>query len=99
MAQVPNSNTINNNGLKAEKTQEERLSEGVHLLKQLKDAGVKANSMGFYELKIMISNWVRDGIAVDKKIQFEDYGRIAIVSLPRYNNKVAGMNFNICGRR
>jgi hypothetical protein len=80
---------------KHEKSQPDRLKEGVSLLTQLKDNGVRQNSMGYLELKGRITEWVKTGISWEGTILFEDYGRVGEVSLPRYNNKAAGMHFKV----
>lgn len=74
---------------KQEKTQEERLTEGVSLLKQLREAGVKDNGMGFQMVKAQISEWVRSGESFAGTISFAEHGREAELQLPKYNNKSA----------
>jgi hypothetical protein len=81
--------------MKREKTKEERLTEGIHLLKQLKEANVKETGKGFQELKQKISEWVATGNSWEGTINFAEHGRIGEVELPRYNNKAAGMGFKM----
>lgn len=78
---------------KREKPKEERLKEGLSLLTQLKEGGVRGNSLGFLALKQQISSWIDTGIPWDGTIPFTEYGREAVVSLPKYNNRAAGLNF------
>jgi len=80
---------------KQEKAKEERLKEGLSLLTQLKEGGVRGNSLGFLVLKQQISAWVDTGVSWEGTIPFTEYGREAVVSLPRYNNKAAGLNFKV----
>ena len=80
---------------KQDKTKEERLKEGVSLLTQLKGGGVRGNSLGFLALKQQISAWVDTGVSWDGTVPFTEYGREAVVSLPKYNNKAAGLNFKV----
>ena len=80
---------------KKEKTKEDRLKEGISLLKQLKDAHVKENGNGYQEFKQKISDWVTTGDAWHGTILFPEHGRVGEVELPRYNNKAAGMNFKV----
>lgn len=80
---------------KQEKAKEERLKEGLSLLTQLKEGGVRGNSLGFLALKQQISAWVDTGVSWEGTIPFTEYGREAVVSLPRYNNKAAGLNFKV----
>ncbi len=77
------------------KTKEDRLKEGIHILKQLQDNGVRDYSLGFIELKDKISEWVKSEESWEGTIDFRDYGRIAEVELPKYDNKAAGINFKV----
>jgi hypothetical protein len=77
------------------KTKEDRLKEGINLLKQLRDAGIKEHSLGFIELKTKITEWITGEDSWEGTINFSDYGRVAEVELPKYNNRAAGINFKI----
>ena len=46
---------------KLEKTIKERLDEGISLLKQVKEAGIKDNTLSYQELKRRVSEWVKSG--------------------------------------
>ena len=81
--------------VKTIKPKEDRLKEGINLLKQLKDNGVKDYSLGFIELKDKISEWVKSEDGWEGTISFSDYGRIAEVDLPKYTNRAAGINFKV----
>ena len=81
--------------LKNIKSKSDRLSEGINILKQLRDNGVKEYSLGFIELKEKISEWVKSEDGWEGTISFSDYGRIAEVELPKYDNKAAGLNFKV----
>ena len=80
---------------KKDKTKEDRLKEGLSLLNQLKTNGVRANSLSFLDLRQKISSWIETGEAWDGTVPFPEYQREAIVSLPRYDNRAAGIQFNI----
>jgi hypothetical protein len=80
--------------IKRPKTKEERVQEGISILKQMLEAGVKEH-LGFRELKEKISAWVESGEAWDGVISFAEHGRVAEVSLPKYNNRAAGVNFKV----
>jgi hypothetical protein len=82
-------------GGKILKTKEERLREGINLLTQLRTAHVKENIYGYQELKRMISTWVETGNPWEGSIPFPEHGREAVVKLPQYNNKAAGIHFNV----
>ena len=64
-------------------------------MKQLRDNGVKEFSLGFIELKEKIREWVKSEDGWEGTISFSDYGRIAEVELPKYDNKAAGLNFKV----
>ncbi len=81
--------------LKTIKPKEDRVKEGIHLLKELKGAGVKEHSFGYIELKTKISEWVSGEDGWEGDISFSDYGRIAEVDLPKYTNRSAGINFKV----
>ena len=80
---------------KSEKTKEDRLTETMRLLTELQKNGVRKNTLSFMELKQKMSVWVDTGVAADYVIPFPEYGREAIVSLPRYNNKAATIHFKV----
>lgn len=77
------------------KTKEDRLKEGVSLLTQLRQAGVKELYGGFQELKRKISEWVTTGEPWEGSVSFPEHGRVAEVELPKYNNKAAGLHFKV----
>jgi hypothetical protein len=81
--------------MKKEKTKEERLQEGMSLLTQLQKGGVRKNALSFLDLQQKISSWVESGTPWDGTVPFPEYGREAVVSLPRYNNKAAGIHFKV----
>jgi hypothetical protein len=92
--------TNTKNGAKREKekdnrkSKEERVKEGVHLLKQLIDAGVRRGG-SFEDLKAKVDEWIRDGNAWAGKVRFEEYGRIAEVILPSKSGVVASLIFRV----
>ena len=81
--------------MKEVKSKMDRVKEGVSLLKQLRDNGVKEDSFGFEDLKEKIKEWVSSENSWEGSIDFRDYGRIADVELPKYTNKAAGVNFRV----
>jgi hypothetical protein len=78
---------------KTDKPKEERLKEGISLLKQMLDLVKDNEHPGYVELKTVITQWINDGKAYDGKIEFYDHHRIAEVSLPRSANKAAAIAF------
>lgn len=93
----PSSSTLDQNmgKPKQEKTQEERLTEGISLLKQLREAGIKDNGMGFQLVKAQISEWVKSGESYMGTISFAEHGRVAELQLPKYNNKSADIRLKV----
>ena len=83
---------------KTPKPQADRLSEGVSLLTQLRETGVRDNCMSFLVLKQQISDWVKTGESWDGRVEFPEYGRVAVVSLPRYTNRAAELSFTVLKR-
>jgi hypothetical protein len=81
--------------VKTIKPKEDRLKEGINLLKQLKDNGVRDYSLGFIELKTKISEWVNGEDGWEGTISFGEYSRVAEVDLPKYTNRAAGINFKV----
>jgi hypothetical protein len=79
---------------KITKEKSERVKEGVHLLKQLLDAGVK-RSGSFEDLKKKIDEWILSGEAWAGKVRFEEYGRVAEVVLPSKSGVTASLVFRI----
>ena len=78
-----------------EKTKEERVKEGIQLLRQLKDTGVDVSYIAFKEVQERISDWVNTGDAWTGKIKFPDYGRVAEILLPRRVGAVASIAFRV----
>lgn len=77
------------------KSKEDRLKEGISILKQLRDGGVQEYSLGYLDLKNKISAWVNGQDSWEGTIDFRDYGRVAEVDLPKYDNRSAGLNFKV----
>ena len=75
------------------KTKEDRLKEGLHILLQIRDAGVRDSCQAFVDLKERISEWVSTGKVWDGTIEFAEYGRYAIISLPKSANVYATLAF------
>ena len=78
-----------------EKSKSDRLAEGVSILTQLRDGGVRKNSLGFLLLKREITTWVDKGTKWEGSIPFQEYGREAIVWLPSHGKKAATLHFMV----
>jgi hypothetical protein len=81
--------------LKEIKSREERVKEGISILKQLKEGGVSHTSMGFIELKQKITEWIDSETGWEGIIPFPEYGRVGEVDLARYNNRSSAINFKV----
>ena len=78
---------------KHEKTKEDRLTEGLKLLKDMLDIVKNKDLPAYVELKNRISEWVTTGKAWDGRIEFVTFGRYADVSLPKTALKAAEIAF------
>lgn len=76
-----------------EKTKEERVREGISLLRQLQDIGVDPADPQYIMLKDRVSDWVKTGDPWAGKIPFTSYGRVAEVLLPRKAAAAASLAF------
>jgi hypothetical protein len=74
---------------------EDRVREGIALLKKLQEVGIGVTEPGYKELQTKISDWVRSGDPWSGKIEFTRYGRIGDVLLPRKATAVASMALKI----
>jgi hypothetical protein len=81
---------------KHEKPKEERLKEGLKILKELLDI-LKGNDQfsGYVELKERISTWVKDGKAWAGRIELEELDRYLLVDLPKSALKAAEVAFKV----
>ena len=79
--------------VKFDKPKEDRLKEGISLLKQMLELIHDDEHPGYVELKKVITTWIHDGKAWDGKIEFKDHWRYAEVSLPRSANRAATVAF------
>lgn len=80
---------------KEPKPQADRLREGVSLLKQLKEAGIRENTFSYLETKQSITAWVKTGEPFEGTIDYSEYGRMGYLQLPRYNNKAADIQLKV----
>ena len=68
---------------KADKPIQDRLKEGIHLLKQLVDILKTKETQGYDEVQAAISEWTKTGKAWDGIVEFPGCQRYAELSLPR----------------
>jgi hypothetical protein len=79
---------------KIEKTKEERLSEGISLLKQMKEH-LDPEEGAFLEMKRVITQWINDGKAWDGRIEVPSYGRYIELALPKSATVAATLAFKV----
>ena len=79
---------------KIEKTKEERLSEGLSLLKQMKEH-LDPEEGAFLEMKRVITLWINDGKAWDGRIDVPSYGRYIELALPKSATVAATLAFKL----
>ena len=70
---------------------EDRVREGIALLKKIQEVGIDKSDDGFKELQSKISDWVKTGDPWTGKIKFPLDNRIAEVLLPRKSTAVASL--------
>ena len=80
---------------KQEKTKEERLQEGISLLKQLKETGMKDHTMTYLQIKQRVTNWIQTGGALEESLPAPEYNRTVELSFPRYNNRAADIRLKV----
>ncbi len=70
-------------GKREAKTKEERLGEGIKILKKLRELGVPRDNEGFAETEKIIRRWIEDGLAItETRINFYPYDREGHLTLP-----------------
>jgi hypothetical protein len=79
---------------KVEKTKEERLTEGLSLLKQMREH-LDPEEAGFLEMKRVITQWINDGKAWDGRIDVPSYGRFIELALPKSASVAATLAFKV----
>ena len=79
---------------KIEKTKEERLTEGISLLKQMR-GHLDPEEDGYIEMKRVITQWINDGKAWDGRIEVPSYHRYIELSLPKSAALAATLAFKL----
>jgi hypothetical protein len=74
-----------------DKSKEDRLTETIRLLKELGRIGFSALDKGYNEVKDILRKWVNDGEPVETEVEFPRYDRVAKISLPKEDDKAAGI--------
>jgi len=78
-----------------EKSKEDRLKETLRLLSELKRVGLSPVTVGYDKVKEILSKWVKDGEAVEAEVIFPRFDRVAKVSLPKMDDRAAGISLKV----
>ena len=79
----------------ADKTKEDRLAEGLELLRALLRTGVGEDEPAYLDMKSKISEWVNTGVSWEGRIEFPDHGRYANIRLPKNSLNTATLAFKL----
>ena len=71
------------------KSKEERVKEGITLLRKLKETGVPMTSPSFKEIQGLVSDWVIRGEMVSRNVHILRSDRDAVIMLPAEVGKTA----------
>lgn len=74
-----------------EKPKEDRLREGLALLRQLTGVGVPATDPGYQTIQKLVSTWVATGEAVQTSVPLSRVDRVAELLLPRRRQNTASL--------
>lgn len=78
-----------------DKSTEDRLSEGLELLRALLRTGVSEEDPAYLEMKSKISEWVKTGVSWEGRIEFPDHARYAHIRLPKNSLNTATLAFKL----
>lgn len=73
------------------KTKEDRLKEGLTMLKKLRDVGIDKEDAGSQGIQKAVSEWVKTGEEIKAVIPFGRYDRDAHIHLPKYVGTTANI--------
>jgi hypothetical protein len=73
------------------KPKEDRVREGITILQKLKEVGIPPTDIGFRNIQEAVSEWVKTGEPISKKIPFARVDRIAEVVLPQKRTAIASV--------
>jgi len=79
----------------ADKSKEERLAEGLELLRALLRTGVCEDEASYIDMKSKISEWVKTGVSWEGRIDFPDHARYAHIRLPKNSINTATLAFKM----
>lgn len=65
------------------KTRAERATEGIEILKKLRNLGVSQYDLGFIDTKALITKWIQEGETIQEVVSFPRHGRRLELLLPK----------------
>ena len=65
------------------KTTAERATEGVQIMKKLKELGVSVTDPSYIYTKDLVNKWIKEGEVIKENIEFPRYGRRLELLLPK----------------
>lgn len=74
-----------------EKPKEDRLREGIELLRKLTDVGVPSVDPGYQTIQRLVSDWVKNGETVQTTVVLSRLDRVAEILLPRRRQNTASI--------
>lgn len=78
----------------ADKTREDRVKEGVEVLRQLLGTGVIKEDPGYIATKALIDTWIETGKRIEERVEFLRYKRRLSLILPRRSDRAAEAVFS-----
>jgi hypothetical protein len=78
-----------------DKSKEDRVKETIHLLKELGRVGFNSLDKGYDDIKDILRKWVNDGEPVETEVEFPRYDRVAKISLPKGDDRAAGIALKV----
>ena len=80
-----------------DKLREERVKEGVEVLRQLLGIGVTKEDPGYIATKALIDRWIAEGKRIEERVEFPRWRRRLELVLPRRADKAAEAVFKMVG--
>ena len=77
------------------KTRAERATEGVEIIRKLKDLGVSMEDPCLIAAKNVINTWIKEGETIEQSIEFPRYGRRLEMLLPKKKTHAARAAFKV----
>ena len=82
-----------------DKLREDRVKEGVEVLRQLLGTGVAKEDPGYIATKALIDRWIAEGKRIEERVEFPRYRRRLEIILPRRADRSAEAVFKMLAVR